>query len=122
MSSVCSNNFCVFCTYDDTFSFVLRRAIIYASVILCEFVACMMTASCTSVARACFSFVLARESGIQRPVAIHMTSTNKLIVVQSDGMVKVSVGRISSLLIPFTALPTGGNHGSFLRVLFSVEF
>ncbi|KAK7106051.1 E3 ubiquitin-protein ligase TRIM56-like [Littorina saxatilis] len=34
-------------------------------------------------------FVLARESGIHRPVAIHMTSTNKLIVVQSDGMVKV---------------------------------
>ncbi|KAL8596217.1 hypothetical protein ACOMHN_021257 [Nucella lapillus] len=33
-------------------------------------------------------FVLARESGIQRPVAIHMTSSNKLIVVQSDGMVK----------------------------------
>ena len=98
MSSVCSNNLCVFCTYDDTFSFVLGRAIIYASVILCESVACMMTTSCTSVAPACFSFVLARESGIQRPVAIHMTSTNKLIVVQSDGMVKVSVGRISSLL------------------------
>ncbi|KAK7477529.1 hypothetical protein BaRGS_00031214 [Batillaria attramentaria] len=34
-------------------------------------------------------FVLARESGIHRPVAIHMTSTNKLIVVQSDGMVKL---------------------------------
>lgn len=35
-------------------------------------------------------FVLARESGIQRPVAIHITSkSSKLIVVQSDGMVKV---------------------------------
>ncbi|XP_076457439.1 E3 ubiquitin-protein ligase TRIM56-like [Babylonia areolata] len=34
-------------------------------------------------------FVLARESGIKRPVAIHMTTSSKLIVVQSDGMVKV---------------------------------
>ncbi|XP_071115766.1 E3 ubiquitin-protein ligase TRIM56-like [Haliotis cracherodii] len=34
-------------------------------------------------------FVLARESGLSRPVAINMTSSNKLIVVQSDGMVKV---------------------------------
>ena len=34
-------------------------------------------------------FVLSRESGLSRPVAITMTSSNKLIVVQSDGMVKV---------------------------------
>ncbi|PVD27658.1 hypothetical protein C0Q70_12825 [Pomacea canaliculata] len=34
-------------------------------------------------------FVLARESGIHRPVAIYMSSTSKLVVVQSDGIVKV---------------------------------
>ncbi|XP_050416946.2 E3 ubiquitin-protein ligase TRIM71-like [Patella vulgata] len=34
-------------------------------------------------------FVMGRESGLVRPVAIHITRSNKLIIVQSDGMVKL---------------------------------
>ncbi|KAK0057527.1 tripartite motif-containing protein 3 [Biomphalaria pfeifferi] len=34
-------------------------------------------------------FVIDKETGLQRPVAIAMTQSSKLVVVQSDGMVKV---------------------------------
>lgn len=34
-------------------------------------------------------FVLGRDAGLRRPVALTMTHSNKLVVIQSDGMVKV---------------------------------